>query len=182
MDWRPREFNASADHVANCVPAARADICTLDKSRICESRSSACGLQVFSDGGFVQGRGAAAFVVTSVHCVGDELVQESLGARGVWMQGAVSAFQAEVIALDLATDFVASLQILLAVLGAHQSKRERSVTGIGGHDNMKSRVLANISVCDVNRFREHRLAVLSVTPTRGGTSVRKKEKSKMKQL
>ena len=65
MDWRPREFNTAADHVANSVLNAGADVDTLSGREQCAMQDSVA-LQVFCDGGYAHGIGAAAFVVTLV--------------------------------------------------------------------------------------------------------------------
>ena len=109
VDWRHREFNTAADRVANCVLSRQGDVDTLDDAIVLECMRSAIGLQVFSDGGLAQGLGAAAFVVTAVHHVNSSFEYSVLGARGILLRNARSAFQAEVLALDIAIEYISKL-------------------------------------------------------------------------
>ena len=52
------------------------------------------------------GHSAAAFVVAAVHKDGEGFKLEVLGARGTWIGNAQSAFEMEVLALDMATEYV----------------------------------------------------------------------------
>ena len=104
MDWRPREFNSAADHVANCTLKAAEDI---DSIQLTNCRD-AVALQVYCDGGYALGNGAAAFVITCVKKVGANFETVVLGARGCWIQTPRSAFQTEVAALDFAAEFLAN--------------------------------------------------------------------------
>ena len=63
-------------------------------------------IQVFSDGGYTGERGAAALVVSCVYATVDSFERELVGSRGVLLKDAVSAFCAEVLALDLATEYL----------------------------------------------------------------------------
>lgn len=56
--------------------------------------------------GYKNGVGAAAFVVTSVRWDGEHFQSALLGVGGTFIAKARSAFQAEVIALDNAVDFI----------------------------------------------------------------------------
>ena len=60
-----------------------------------------------------KGNGAAAYVVTSVHDLGDRFESRLLGARGQVVLGARSAFHTEVVALDRATEFLTNLALKL---------------------------------------------------------------------
>ena len=108
MDWRSREFIVAADHVATCVQKATHDIDTINRTLIA-NWSEVVALQVFCDGGFALSGGAAAFVVTCIVSVGEGFETVVLGARGVWIEKPRSAFQTEVAALDLATEFCVNL-------------------------------------------------------------------------
>ena len=66
-------------------------------------------VQMFCDGGFNRGVGAAAFVVTCVKWNGESFTSILSGATGKYISDARSAFHAEVTALDLAVDFVRKL-------------------------------------------------------------------------
>jgi len=102
VDWRPREFNTAADHVANCVLAGQADVNALQDEDVCRCAQTATAIQVFSDGGYVHGLGAAAIVIVAVREEGGQFHHEIVGARGVLVKPARSAFQMEVMALDMA--------------------------------------------------------------------------------
>ena len=78
MDWRSREFNKAADHVANCVIADGADVDTLRNVNSSELLEKAVALQIFSDGGFANGIGATAFVLVCVRDTGDGLQTEPI--------------------------------------------------------------------------------------------------------
>ena len=69
-------------------------------------------MQIFSDGGFNGTSGAAAFVVVladpsaaNKRCLG--------GHRGIWIPEALSAFQAELIAADIAVELAREIATLL---------------------------------------------------------------------
>ena len=47
-----REYNAAADHVANCVLAHGKDFNTVDINKLRLQLTQAVGLQIFTDGGF----------------------------------------------------------------------------------------------------------------------------------
>ncbi len=65
-------------------------------------------MQIFSDGGYCDGAGASGFVVVSIgRRPPFERVLE--GYRGVFLHEAVSAFQTEMVAAELAVQFVAGL-------------------------------------------------------------------------
>ena len=63
-------------------------------------------LQIFTDGGYSRGVGAAAIAFYGVFAESGTWKRELLGVRGVLMQSAESAFHAEVTALDLALEAV----------------------------------------------------------------------------
>ena len=104
IDWRPREYNTAADHVANCVLAHRIDYDTLRMEDLQASIPHCIGLQVFTDGGYVNGLGAAAAVFNVVSASNGMFHSSLMGVCGQYMSSAQSAFHAEVTALDLALD------------------------------------------------------------------------------
>ena len=63
------------------------------------------------NGGFADGFGAAAFVVVCVREHGGRFESILLGARGLLIKEARSAFHAEVTALDMATQFMCNLAV-----------------------------------------------------------------------
>ena len=110
--WRPGAFvtskymiakvKAAVDHVANFVLSANADVDTLPAGAQADFLVGAVGLQVFSDGGHVQRRGAAAFVVSRI-----QSTPEGMESRlGFLMHSAASAFHAEVMALQAAAAYL----------------------------------------------------------------------------
>ena len=84
-------------------------MCTLNEAEAVHIVQNSIGLQIFCDGGYVQGKGAAAFVVAAIHANGESVETKIVGARGLYMTTACSAFHAEVTALDIATEFVIQL-------------------------------------------------------------------------
>ena len=81
---------------------------TVDSTAVLDHLQTAVGVQVFSDGGFQRRLGAAAFV--GIVCRdGCEFKHTLLGARACLIHGAKSAFHAEVSALDMACEFLATL-------------------------------------------------------------------------
>jgi hypothetical protein len=109
VDWRARDFNTAADLVADHVIANRSGIDTLvlEKLRKCIDEDGA--IQVYTDGGFGQGVGSAAMVVISVTWEGAERRRTIIGVKGIFMENAISFFQTEVAALEMATDVVMTL-------------------------------------------------------------------------
>ena len=59
VDWRPREHNTAADHVANCVLAGQSNVDIVSEAETLELLSESIRLQICTDGGFVHGVGAA---------------------------------------------------------------------------------------------------------------------------
>ena len=113
VDWRPREFNTAADPVANCVFAAAQNISTLGENELIDNLQGVVGIQVYSDGGYVEGIGAAAFVILLIRDTGEQLAPILFGARGIMMANAQSAFHAEVAALDAATEILEQIARIL---------------------------------------------------------------------
>ena len=74
-----------------------------------EQMKDAAGIQVFSDGGYQEGHGAAAFAVALIQHDGHKFISTMIGARACPIAPARSAFQAEVAALDLAIEFLIHL-------------------------------------------------------------------------
>ena len=109
--------------MANCVLDSRGDLDTLQADAFRRFSGTAVGLQIFCDGGYRAGQGAAAFVVTAV-LPGGHSPQSAheqphnlergrfesvlIGACGVFIQGVKSAFHAEATALDIATEWLAN--------------------------------------------------------------------------
>ena len=99
----------AAGYAANCVLHGAHDVDSIDENAITDALRDSIALQVFSDGGFNCGVGAAAFVVTCVEWNGECWYSTLLGARGLMIEGARSAFHSEVAALDLAVEFIQKL-------------------------------------------------------------------------
>ena len=102
----------AADHVANCVLAHETSFDTLDVERLRTAVSNSLGIQIFTDGGFVNGTGAIAIVFTVVEAKGHSFKNTQAGVRGRLVRNAKSAFEMEVLALDWALEFLASLAML----------------------------------------------------------------------
>ena len=67
-------------------------------------------IQVYTDGSFVDGRGAAAMVIVCVRDSAQNFESELLGSKGWHLQKLQSAFHSEVSALD------AAIELLLAAV------------------------------------------------------------------
>ena len=102
VDWRPREYNKAADHVANCGLAERRIVDTIDQRSMFQHLTDAIGLQVFCDGGFAGSAGAAAMVLYAIFPNRRSL----LGATVIYVEQARCSFHMEVTALDIATAFL----------------------------------------------------------------------------
>ena len=110
VDWRPREFNKAADLIADHVLDKRSDVSALDIKDLINRLGDIAAIQIFSDGGF-DGHyyGSMAFVIVGYQILGSEWRRHILGYRGILVKGAVSAFQFEIGALDLAVDAALSI-------------------------------------------------------------------------
>ena len=102
FDWRPREFNKLSDRICNWVLDRKSDVLSLDLHRVASELSQGASLQIQSDGGFVDGAGAAAAVLVVYRYDGEKWQAEALGYKGVFVDNAASAFHAELLAADLA--------------------------------------------------------------------------------
>ena len=109
VDWRPRERNAAADYVANHVLYHGLDVDSLDEEAAAEILRGSVGLQIFSDGGYAGRRGAVGVFFFAVQLAGTAYERKLLGSRGYSISGCTSAFCAEVIGLDIATETAARL-------------------------------------------------------------------------
>ena len=109
VEWRPREFNQAADLLADHVLRTGAATADIELNLIQDDLKSTQALQIFSDGGFHNGNGAAAVVLVGHFYDGAEWSRRILGHKGVHMQGARSAFHAEISALDDAVEIVTKL-------------------------------------------------------------------------
>ena len=107
VDWRPREFNSPPDVVCNWVLDGKADLDDLDLGPVVQAISQERCFQVHCDGGYKDGVGAASFVVHAIDPASG--VVERLGYRGAFLSRARSAFQAELIALETAVQFMNGL-------------------------------------------------------------------------
>ena len=94
----------------------------LSDEDVFEALSKGYSLQIHCDGGFCAGAGAAAFVVHIVEPRSNQISRA--GYKGVYLAAAVSAFQAEVTAIDLATKFVKN------TLEVYRDKRMNRKRGI----------------------------------------------------
>ena len=88
---------------------AAPDVDTINEAELLSHLDTSIALQLFCDGGFAAGRGAAAFVVTCVIDTGSGFQSLLLGARGCLLANSKSAFHAEVTAIDMATEFLTNL-------------------------------------------------------------------------
>ena len=105
VDWRPRECNKVADHVANCVLHHETSFQSLSADCISKRVSKAVGVQVYTDGGLQSGRGSTGIVIMIVDDMGAELKSEIVGYAGQHFHPAHTSCQTEVSALDWATEY-----------------------------------------------------------------------------
>ena len=110
-EWRVRECNVAADLVCNVMLQAEEDVNTANIPTVAASIRNGAQLQLFSDGGFNAGIGASGFVVVLHHW--DEARERwcatLAGCRGIRLRQAHSAFQAEVVAAEMAINFAVEL-------------------------------------------------------------------------
>ena len=78
---------------------------TIDLPYILSSIANRAHIQLFSDGGYREGRGASAFAVVVIEWREGYRNARLAGAKGSLLSEAASVFQAEVVAADMATKF-----------------------------------------------------------------------------
>ena len=111
----PTQFAQKAPHIPSLMRTQRvSELLRTPQRRFLEPAARYVTFHVQkhgSDGFFSAGQGAAAFVVCSVVVMdGDRLQSVLLGARGTLIEGARSAFHAEVSAIDLATEWLMKIR------------------------------------------------------------------------
>ena len=110
VDWRPREFNGAADLVADHVLYKHADVHNINIEAIGTRLKDYSAVQFFCDGGFDGERfGSMAFVIVGYQNAKGTWQRHFLGWQGVLVNGARSAFQCEIGALDIATEAAVQL-------------------------------------------------------------------------
>ena len=111
-DWRPREYNTPPDLMCCKILDTEADVCTAEPERIARRIDGGESLQIYSDGGFRNGRGAAACVAFGIRP--GTLEAEAVGIHGVFLATATSPFETELVgaelAINLATDIAQHLK------------------------------------------------------------------------
>ena len=122
VDWRPREYNTAADHIANYILDQGRDETSWEERVVLDNLDNIRGLQIFSDGGYAArgGRnkvGAAAVVIVVIPREGGADNAYIAGWAGWFLAHARSAFEAEVIALDKA------VELAIKVVGACEKNR-----------------------------------------------------------
>jgi len=103
VEWRAREWNKGADHLASYCLSAREDggILTADSFR--HALVNSVALQFFTDGGFVRGAGGAVGVQLIAHYWEKGCLQRRMvGCKYMYKMDAVSAFELELLALETA--------------------------------------------------------------------------------
>ena len=91
VDWRPREHNEAANHVAICVLDNCGDIDTLLLARLRKYFLSMFALQVFSDWVFASNQGAAGVAFHHIEEVGSGFNLVHVGALGQYLRPACFA-------------------------------------------------------------------------------------------
>ena len=103
VDWRPREFNEAADLIADRVLNERRHVRNLDLHHIGNRLRDFVALQIYSDGGYANGRGSMAFVIIGWYFEAGGMHRTILGYDGMYVTDSKSSFCNEIGALDLAT-------------------------------------------------------------------------------
>ena len=113
MEWRRREFNKVADHVANETIKHRKSFSYCNKDLREAIRPGNANILVFSDGGaWAEARvGASAWVayVLGGHWGSGDRDVHLLAAEGLYLDFPVTAFHTELIAAESALSFVSKL-------------------------------------------------------------------------
>ena len=103
VDWRAREWNTGADHLAGYGLTVREDGGTLSEERVRSAARGSTALQFFSDGGFVQGVGGAAGVqLLAYYWEEGHLRRSMVGYMYIYKANATSSFEMELLALETA--------------------------------------------------------------------------------
>ena len=107
VDWRPREWNTGADYLVKFAIATSSSGSTLDRNMIKTFAGQAAALQLYSDGGFVKGKGGAYGVQLIGHTRDDEHSERVLvGYLYHFEPEATSAFDMELRGLDTAVGMI----------------------------------------------------------------------------
>ena len=103
VDWRAREFNTGADHLASYAIATSSSGGTIQKDCVKQHMPSCKALQVFTDGGFIPGKGGGYGIQLIGH-FGTDLQPESvvIGFAYKFDKDASSAFAMELAGLSAA--------------------------------------------------------------------------------
>ena len=103
VDWRAREWNKGADHLATYALQTGRTGGTLDAPMMKASLQQYFALQFYSDGGFVHGRGGAAGIQLLGYSREGGVVNRCvIGYYHIFEPTATSAFQMELLGLERA--------------------------------------------------------------------------------
>ena len=103
VDWRAREWNTGADHLAGYGLTVRKDGGNLSAECVRYAGQSNKALHFFSDGGFVEGVGGAAGVQLLAYYLEDgHMKRHMVGYKYIYRANATSSFEMELLALETA--------------------------------------------------------------------------------
>ena len=107
VDWRAREWNTGADHLANYALATRESGGNLSQQTIQTALRNCVAIQFFTDGGYTREIGGAI----GVQCIGyfqyqGEIERRLVGYRYAFIERPLSAFFTELAALETALELV----------------------------------------------------------------------------
>ena len=104
VDWRAREWNHGLYYLANYALTVKTDGGNLTRHAIRSAMAESTGLQFFSDGGYIPGCGGAAGVQLLAY--GNQGDRRVVGYSFKYVPSATSAFDMEILGLEMATSFV----------------------------------------------------------------------------
>ena len=104
--------------VCHIVLSRREGVDKLDPQELAEKVEAGWHLQVISDGGFSAGLGSCGVVVVAI-APNPPFDRAVIGYRGLFLNEAVSAFQAEIVAAEFA------VQVVAGIRPVHKKKRLR---------------------------------------------------------
>ena len=113
VDWRPREWNAGADYLANYVMAQEACGSTLTPDCLRQISATALAeksaLQIFTDCGYTAKGGAYGIQMVAWSERDGMVHRHMVGYLYAYFPDAHSAFQMEIMALDKAVELMCAL-------------------------------------------------------------------------
>ena len=117
IEWRPREFNNAADHLANYTLDEAKSWFECEEEVLREGLARGCNIELHSDGGLRRQnkeeqrccQGSSAWIGHIVHLKDGTWHRKRFAMAGTYLEDASSAFVAEAIALEKMVDYVVSV-------------------------------------------------------------------------